>query len=104
MNMTRPKNPTLEQLNAYADHLEERTKELQKQNKALLTRQRVLEENLQLLREQILLGRRHRFGRSSERTHPNQVSMLETMAEAFNEAAQGFVARCRERIGARQYR
>jgi len=85
-SMTRPENPTLEELHAYADYLEEQNKALRKLHEELHQRQRVLEQQLSVLQEQVLLARRHRFGPSSERTHPDQASLFETVDELFNEA------------------
>lgn len=85
-SMTRPENPTLEELHAYADYLEEQNKALRKLHEELHQRQRVSEQQLSVLQEQVLLARRHRFGPSSERTHPDQASLFETVDELFNEA------------------
>lgn len=69
--MKRPHNATLEELHRYCDMLE-------KEYAQAALRARLLEEQLRLARQR-------RFGASSEKTHPDQVSMVFNEAEAAAE-------------------
>lgn len=75
-------NTSIEDLRRYADELEKRNAELTRKQAALEQQNQELSAKLSWLEEQFRLAQQRRFGRSSERSHPDQVAMIFDEAEA----------------------